>query len=81
MNPVVCNCHLAGFAEWLRKKDLFSDSPRCASPVRLKDVPVHEIPRHEFKCTGLLMQYILIHFYLYSKKSHIYFNILLFRRF
>ncbi|CAH1393719.1 unnamed protein product [Nezara viridula] len=51
-NPFICNCHLAWFSEWLRRKELLAASPRCISPTRLKDVAIHEIPQHEFKCTS-----------------------------
>ncbi|KAJ9579590.1 hypothetical protein L9F63_004775, partial [Diploptera punctata] len=51
-NPFNCNCHLAWFAEWLRKRDLSGGSPRCHAPPRVKDVPVQELPHHEFKCTS-----------------------------
>ncbi|GFG30556.1 hypothetical protein Cfor_10839, partial [Coptotermes formosanus] len=51
-NPFICNCHLAWFSEWLQKRDLSGGSPRCHSPPRVKDVPIHELPRHEFKCTS-----------------------------
>ncbi|BES89823.1 Slit protein [Nesidiocoris tenuis] len=51
-NPFVCNCHLGWFSEWVRRKELLAGSPRCAHPPRLKDVPIHEIPQHEFKCTN-----------------------------
>ncbi|KAG8325800.1 Slit 2 protein [Homalodisca vitripennis] len=49
-NPFICNCHLAWFAEWVRKRELIAGSPRCAAPTRVKDVAIHELPPHEFKC-------------------------------
>ncbi|KAJ8984694.1 hypothetical protein NQ317_004953, partial [Molorchus minor] len=51
-NPFVCNCHLAWFSEWLRNKGLSGSSPRCAAPDRVKDVPIKELPKTEFKCTS-----------------------------
>ncbi|KAL1130294.1 hypothetical protein AAG570_013232, partial [Ranatra chinensis] len=51
-NPFICNCHLGWFAEWLKRKELLAGSPRCAAPSRVKDVSIHELPQHEFKCTG-----------------------------
>lgn len=51
-NPFVCNCHLGWFAEWVRKRELTAGSPQCALPTRVKDVPIHELPQHEFKCTS-----------------------------
>lgn len=49
-NPFICNCHLAWFSEWLRKRDLTAASPKCAGPDAVRDVPIHELPQHEFKC-------------------------------
>ena len=49
-NPMACNCHLAWLAGWLASRGLAAGSPTCASPPRLRDAPVYEIPKHEFKC-------------------------------
>lgn len=51
-NPFNCNCHLAWFSEWLRRRQLSTASPRCVAPVRVKDVPIQDLPYHEFKCTS-----------------------------
>lgn len=51
-NPFTCNCHLAWFSDWLRKTQLTGTPPRCASPAKVKDVAIKELPHHEFKCTG-----------------------------
>lgn len=51
-NPFSCNCHLAWFSDWSRKNQLGGTPARCASPARVKDVPIKELPAHEFKCTG-----------------------------
>ncbi|CAO1438147.1 unnamed protein product, partial [Diamesa tonsa] len=51
-NPFTCNCHLAWFSDWLRKRSLSGTPPRCSAPLKVKDVPIKELPHHEFKCTG-----------------------------
>lgn len=51
-NPFSCNCHLAWFSDWLRKQQLTGTSARCATPSKMKDVAIKEMPHHEFKCTG-----------------------------
>lgn len=54
-NPFVCNCHLAWFSDWLKNKGLSGSPPRCAGPDRVKDVPIRELPKTEFKCTSRSM--------------------------
>lgn len=51
-NPFMCNCHLAWFSDWLRKKQLAGTPPRCAAPAKVKDVAIKELPHHEFKCSS-----------------------------
>lgn len=51
-NPFNCNCHLAWFADWLRRRQLSAANPRCGAPPRLKDVFIQELSHHEFKCSG-----------------------------
>lgn len=51
-NPFMCNCHLAWFSEWLKNKGLSGSPPKCAGPARVKDVPIKELPKNEFKCTS-----------------------------
>ncbi|XP_044737228.1 protein slit isoform X2 [Chrysoperla carnea] len=51
-NPFACNCHLAWFSEWLRGKGLSGSTPRCETPLKLKDIPIKDIPQHDFKCTS-----------------------------
>ncbi|XP_037915556.1 protein slit isoform X1 [Hermetia illucens] len=50
-NPFNCNCHLAWFSDWLRKRSLLGPSPRCALPAKVHDVQIKDLPHHEFKCT------------------------------
>ncbi|XP_055692346.1 protein slit isoform X2 [Lutzomyia longipalpis] len=51
-NPFNCNCHLAWFSDWLKKRGLSGANPRCAAPAKVADVPLRELPHHEFKCTS-----------------------------
>ncbi len=52
-NPFNCNCHMAWFADWLRTKGFTTGGPRCAAPSHLRDRPIHALPSHDFRCTGL----------------------------
>ncbi|KAL6262710.1 hypothetical protein P5V15_005502 [Pogonomyrmex californicus] len=51
-NPLSCNCYLAWFAGWLRKRDIVGITGRCHDPSRLKDAIIKDIPHHEFKCNS-----------------------------
>lgn len=51
-NPLSCNCHLAWFAEWLRKRDITNVTGSCHDPPRLKNAVIRDIPHHEFKCNS-----------------------------
>ena len=49
-NPFNCNCHLSWFSDWLRKRGLSGAAPRCVAPAKLRDIPIKDIPHHDFKC-------------------------------
>ncbi|XP_039229234.1 protein slit isoform X3 [Drosophila yakuba] len=51
-NPFNCNCHLAWFAEWLRKKSLNGGAARCGAPSKVRDVQIKDLPHSEFKCSS-----------------------------
>lgn len=51
-NPFNCNCHLAWFSDWLRKHGFAGPVARCAAPEKVREIPVRELPHHEFKCFG-----------------------------
>uniref|UniRef100_A0A8W7PTQ5 Protein slit n=1 Tax=Anopheles coluzzii TaxID=1518534 RepID=A0A8W7PTQ5_ANOCL len=51
-NPFRCNCHLAWFSDWLRKKQLNGPPARCTSPSKVRDVPIKDLPHFDFKCTS-----------------------------
>jgi hypothetical protein len=44
---------MAWFADWLRTKGFTTGGPRCSNPPHLKDRPIHALPTHEFRCTGM----------------------------
>ena len=44
---------MAWFADWLRTKGFTTGGPRCAFPNHLQDRPIHALPSHEFRCTGM----------------------------
>lgn len=41
---------MAWFSDWLRKRGLSGSSPRCAAPAKVRDVPIKDLPHHDFKC-------------------------------
>ncbi|KAL9920165.1 slit guidance ligand isoform 1-T1 [Glossina fuscipes fuscipes] len=51
-NPFNCNCHLAWFSDWLRKRALLGGAARCATPSKVRDVQIKDLPHNEFKCTS-----------------------------
>uniref|UniRef100_A0A182KBF6 Protein slit n=1 Tax=Anopheles christyi TaxID=43041 RepID=A0A182KBF6_9DIPT len=51
-NPFRCNCHLAWFSDWLRKKQLNGPPARCTSPSKVREVPIKDLPHFDFKCTS-----------------------------
>merc|ERR1719490_266508 len=51
-NPFNCNCHMAWFADWLRRKDLTVSGPRCSKPAHLKNQAIATLATHEFRCSN-----------------------------
>lgn len=51
-NPFNCNCHMAWFADWLRRKDLTASGPRCSKPEHLKNRAINSLATHEFRCSN-----------------------------
>jgi len=51
-NPFNCNCHMAWFADWLRRKDLTASGPRCSKPAHLKNQAIATLATHEFRCSN-----------------------------
>lgn len=49
-NPFNCNCHLAWFSDWLRKRALAGSQPTCAVSGKGKEIFIRDLPHHEFKC-------------------------------
>jgi len=71
-NPLSCNCYLAWFAGWLRKRDIAGITGRCHDPPRLKDAVIKDIPHHEFKCNSAYLTRYLVYFYSILLYSWIY---------
>jgi slit protein 2 len=46
---------MAWFGDWLRKKehDMSTGNPRCASPARVKDISLQDIPSFDFRCNEM----------------------------
>lgn len=51
-NPFNCNCHLAWFSDWLQKKGFNGGLARCATPHKVRDIPIKELQPYEFKCSA-----------------------------
>merc|ERR1719483_1044885 len=51
-NPFNCNCHMAWFADWLRRNNLTASGPRCNKPEHLKNKSIHTLATHDFRCTN-----------------------------
>ena len=54
-HPFNCHCHMAWFADWLRRRGLTNSGPRCVKPVHLKNKAIHSLATHEFRCTSKLI--------------------------
>ncbi|ODN05623.1 Protein slit [Orchesella cincta] len=53
-NPLICDCHLAWLAGWLKSTPRTSSQARCNSPYHLRDKTVDEVMESEFKCAGVI---------------------------
>ncbi len=51
-NPFICNCHLAWFPEWLRRRQLTIGYVRCDTPLTVKDSLIYELSSSQFKCAS-----------------------------
>jgi len=51
-NNLICDCHLAWLARWLRKAPRLGLYTRCFSPNQLKGQNVADLHDQEFKCSG-----------------------------
>lgn len=52
-NNLMCDCHLAWLARWLRKFPRLALYTRCYLPEELKGQNVADLHDQEFKCTSL----------------------------
>jgi len=51
-NNLICDCHLAWLARWLRRVPRLGLYTRCFSPNQLKGQNVADLHDQEFKCSG-----------------------------
>ncbi|XP_013386131.1 slit homolog 2 protein isoform X2 [Lingula anatina] len=52
-NFLVCDCHLAWLANWLRWNPRLALFTRCHSPQHLKNKEIDELQASDFKCNGM----------------------------
>ncbi|CAK8685542.1 unnamed protein product [Clavelina lepadiformis] len=50
-NHLNCNCHLSWLSPWLRRGNVASGNPRCASPSFSSGFPVADINFQDFRCS------------------------------
>ena len=54
-NNLICDCHLAWLARWLRRVPRLGLYTRCFSPNQLKGQNVADLHDQEFKCSGKIL--------------------------
>lgn len=60
-NPFACDCHLSWLSKFLRSASRLAPYTRCHSPSQLKGQNVADLHDQEFKCSGSLREFILLH--------------------
>uniref|UniRef100_A0A8C8VEF8 Slit homolog 1 protein n=1 Tax=Pelusios castaneus TaxID=367368 RepID=A0A8C8VEF8_9SAUR len=51
-NQLFCDCHLAWLSQWLRQRPAIGLFTQCAGPPPLRGLPIAEIQKSEFSCSG-----------------------------
>lgn len=51
-NRLVCDCHLAWFAHWLRRNPTLALFTECDHPLHLRSAEISELQDSDFKCDG-----------------------------
>ncbi|KAI8777255.1 protein slit, partial [Biomphalaria glabrata] len=49
-NKLVCDCHMAWFARWLRKNPTLALFTECHQPLHLRNAEIAELQDIDFKC-------------------------------
>ncbi|KAH9524858.1 hypothetical protein Btru_028062 [Bulinus truncatus] len=52
-NKLVCDCHMAWFARWLRKNPTLGLFTECHQPLHLRNTEISELQDIDFKCDAL----------------------------
>ncbi|XP_074855427.1 slit homolog 1 protein isoform X3 [Carettochelys insculpta] len=51
-NQLLCDCRLGWLAQWLRQRPTVGLFTQCAGPPHLRGLPLAEIQKSEFSCSG-----------------------------
>ena len=49
-NPLVCDCEISGFLEWVKRKVKLGPKSECHEPTSLKDTPIKNIRLDMLNC-------------------------------
>nr|GBO41831.1 hypothetical protein AVEN_37978-1 [Araneus ventricosus]GBO41832.1 hypothetical protein AVEN_44892-1 [Araneus ventricosus] len=69
-NPLQCSCRLRWLSEWLKQSNIVTGNPRCQAPLSLKDIPIQDVDKKDFRCDGLYTLFVTADafFQLYAQK-------------
>ncbi|VVC24473.1 Hypothetical protein CINCED_3A012385 [Cinara cedri] len=49
-NPLVCDCEISGFLDWVKRKVKLGPKSECYEPVSLKDTPIKNLRQDMLNC-------------------------------